>query len=151
MNAFPGESMRPLAALLIIGAAACSSGLLEASTTPPNGLPVSVTTSFVPGIVPASGSITGKGDSVVALVSWPAVCNRTVSADAGTTDAGLVITILLTSQGVQNCSPLNGMTLYRASVHGVPAGTINASAHIRLLTNGANSDSSIVATTLRLP
>jgi hypothetical protein len=143
--------MRHLAVLFILGAAACSSGLLDASTEPPSGLPVSLSTTFTPGIVPATGSITGKGDSVVALVSWPAVCGRTTSAEAGTTSNGLVITILLTAQGVQNCAPLNGMTLYRASVHGVPSGVINASAHIRLLTNGANSDSSIVTKTLSLP
>jgi len=144
--------MRRLGVLLMVGAAAaCSGGLLEASTAAPSGLPVSVTTSFVPGIVPAAGTITGKGDSVVAVVSWQAVCNRTQSADAGMTDGGLVITILLTAQGVQNCLPLNGMTQYRAAVHGVPAGTFVASAHVRLLTNGANSDSSIVTTTVKLP
>ena len=143
--------MRPLAVLFILGAAACSGGLFEASTAPPSGLPVAVTSSFIPGVVPASGTITGKGDSVVALFSWPVVCGRSLSSDAGLTSGGLVITVLLTSQGVQNCLPLNGMTMYRAVVHGVPAGTINASAHIRLLTNGANSDSSIVSTTLTLP
>ena len=144
--------MRHLAVLFILGAAACSSGLLEASTAPPSGLPVSVTSSFVPGVVPASGTITGKGDSVVAVFSWPAVCNRTMSSDAGiATNGNLVITVLLSSQGVQNCSPLNGMTSYRAAVHAVPAGVINASAHIRLVTNGANSDSTIVAATLGLP
>lgn len=143
--------MRPIAVLCILGAAACSGGLLETSTQPPSGLPVSVTTNFVPGIVPATGTITGKGDSVVALVSWPATCNRTLSAEAGNTGGGLVITVLLTAQGVQNCLPLNGMTQYRAAVHGVPAGTFTASAHVRLLTNGANSDSSIVSTTLKLP
>jgi len=143
--------MRPLAVLFILGAAACSSGLLETSTAPPSGLPVAVTTTFVPGIVAASGTITGKGDSVVALVSWPAVCNRDLSSDAGITSGGLAITILLTAQGIQTCTPLNGMTMYRAVVHGVPAGTINASAHIRLVTNGANSDSSVVTTTVILP
>jgi hypothetical protein len=143
--------MRPLAVLFMLGAAACSGGLLEASTDAPSGLPVSVTSTFVPGIVPASGTITGKGDSVVALVSWPAVCNRTLSSDAGIASSGLVITILLTSQGIQSCAPLNGMTQYRAVVHGVPAGTIAASAHIRLVTNGANSDSSIVSTSVKLP
>jgi len=143
--------MRPIAVLCILGAAACSGGLLEASTQPPSGLPVSVTTSFVPGIVPATGTITGKGDSVVALVSWPATCNRTLSADAGNTGGGLVITVLLTAQGVQNCLPLNGMTQYRAVVHGISTGTFTASAHVRLLTNGANSDSSIVSATVKLP
>jgi len=143
--------MRPIAVLCILGAAACSGGLLEASSAPPSGLPVSVTTSFVPGIVPATGTITGKGDSVVAVVSWPATCNRTLSAEAGNTAGGLVITVLLTAQGVQSCLPLNGMTQYRAAVHGVPAGTFTASAHVRLLTNGANSDSSIVSATVKLP
>jgi len=143
--------MRHLAILFAVGAAACSGGLLEASTAAPSGLPVSFTTTFVPGVSPAAGTITGKGDSVVALVTWPAVCNRTTSAEAGTTSGGLVITILLTSQGVQNCSPLNGMTLYRASVHGVSAGTMTASAHVRLVTNGANIDSTIVSSTVKLP
>ena len=143
--------MRRLGVLCVLGAAACSSWLLEASTEAPSGLPISVTTSFVPGIVPATGTITGKGDSVVAIVSWPATCNRTQTADAGMTDGGLVITILLTAQGVQNCLPLNGMTQYRAAVHGVAAGTFVASAHVRLLTNGANSDSSIVSATVKLP
>ena len=143
--------MRPLGVLLVLGSAACSGGLFEASTAPPSGLPVSVTTSLVPGIVPATGTITGAGDSVVALVSWPATCNRTQTADAGMTAGGLVITVLLTAHGVQNCLPVNGMTLYRASVHGVAAGTFVASAHVRLLTNGANLDSSIVSTTVKLP
>ena len=144
--------MRHLAVLLIVGAGACSSGLLEASMAPPSGLQMNLTSSFVPGIVPASGTITGKGDSVVAVFTWPAVCNRTTTSDAGiATNGSLVITVLLTSQGVQNCLPLNGMTQYRAAVHGVPAGAVNASAHIRLVTNGANSDSSIVATTVSLP
>jgi hypothetical protein len=143
--------MRPIAVLAILGAAACSGGLLEASTAPPSGLPVTITSSFIPGIVPASGTITGKGDSVVALVTWPAVCGRSLSADAGTNAGGLVTTILLASQGVQNCQPLNGMTRYRASVHGVPAGTLSASAHIRLLTNGANLDSNVVTSTVTLP
>ena len=143
--------MRRLGVVLILGAAACSGGLLEASTAPPSGLPVTVTTTFAPGIVPATGTITGKGDSVVALVSWPATCNRTQSAEAGMTTGGLVITILLTAQGVQNCAPLNGMTLYRAAVHGVGAGTFVASAHVRLLTNGANSDSTVAQASVTLP
>lgn len=143
--------MRRLGVLFIVGAAACSSGLLEASTEAPSGLPISVTTTFIPGVVPATGTITGKGDSVVAVMTWPATCNRTQTADAGMTDGGLVITILLTAQGVQNCSPLNGMTQYRAAVHGVAAGTFVASGHVRLLTNGANSDSSIVSATVKLP
>jgi hypothetical protein len=143
--------MRRFGVVCALGAAACSGGLLEASTAPPSGLPVSVTTTFVPGIVPAAGTITGKGDSVIAVVTWPATCNRTQTADAGMSAGGLVITILLTAQGVQNCLPLNGMTQYRAAVHGVPAGTFIASAHVRLLTNGANSDSSIVSATVKLP
>jgi hypothetical protein len=143
--------MRHFAVLLIVGAAACSSGLLEESSNPPSGLPVTVSTTFTPGILPATGSITGKGDSVVALISWPAVCGRTVSADAGTTSSGLAITVLLSADGVQSCTPLNGMTLYRAVVHGVSAGTTRASAHLRLVTNGANVDSTIVTSTVSLP
>jgi hypothetical protein len=144
--------MRHRAVLLILGAAACSGGLLETSSTPPAGLPVSLTSTFTPGIVAASGSMTGKGDSVVALISWPAVCGRTISADAGTDPTGaLTVTVLLTATGIQSCAPLNGMTTYRAAVHGVPVGTFNASGHIRLVTNGAVSDSSIVSTTLKLP
>ena len=143
--------MRHLAVLLIVGAAACSAGLLEEKSTPPSGLPVSVSSTFSPGIVPATGSITGKGDSVVALVSWPAVCNRTLSSAAGTTTAGLAITILLTADGVQNCTPLNGMTQYRAVVHGLSAGSISTTAHLRLVTNGANLDSIIVSKAVTLP
>ena len=143
--------MRHLAVLSIVLLAACSGGLLETSSAPPTGLPVSITSSFSAGIVPTSGTLTGKGDSVVALVLRPATCGRELSAEAGSTNAGLVITILLTSQGVQSCAPLNGMTLYRAVVHGVAAGTRDVSAHVRLVSNGANSDTTVVQTTLTLP
>jgi len=135
----------------VAGVVACSSGLLNELTGAPTGYPVLLSTSFTPGIVATSGTITGKGDSVVALVSRPAVCGRTQAADAGLTAGELVITITLTSQGVQNCLPLNGMTTYRAVVHGVSAGLVTASAHVRMISNGANSDTTVVQSTFTLP
>jgi hypothetical protein len=143
--------LRTRAALLMVGLAGCSAGLLEAVTNPPTGLPVTLTTTFTPGIVPTSGSIAGAADSVVAIVSSPATCGRTLSADAGETVAGLLITITLSMSGVQNCAPLNGMTSYHAVVHGVPAGSHNVSAHLRLVTNGAVSDTTVAQATITLP
>jgi hypothetical protein len=143
--------MRYRALGLTLGLAACSGGLLKAVTEPPSGLSVSVSSTFVPGIVPTSGSIFGKGDSVVAIISRPAVCGKTLSADAGTVDAGLVVTVVLTSEGVQSCAPLNGMTTYRAVVHGVPSGSYDASAHVRLAGLGGNSDTTVARATIPLP
>ena len=144
--------MGAVAGLFVVaGVAACSSGLLDELTTAPTGVPVVLSTAFTPGIVATSGTITGKGDSVVALVTRPATCGRTETADAGSTAAGLVITISLTSTGVQNCAPLNGMTTYRAVVHGIAPGVFNASAHVRLVSNGTNSDTTVVEATVKLP
>ncbi len=138
-------------AFVVAGVAACSSGLLNELTTSPTGYPVLLSTTFTPGVVATSGAITGKGDSVVALVTRPAVCGRTQSADAGLAAGELVITITLTAQGVQNCLPLNGMTTYRAVVHGVSGGLVTASAHVRISSNGANSDTTVVQSTFTLP
>jgi hypothetical protein len=137
--------------LLILGLAGCSAGLLEAVTEPPSGLPVTLTTTFTPGIVPTSGSIAGAADSVVAVISTPATCGRTVSADAGDMAAGLVVTVTLSMSGVQNCAPLNGMSVYHAIVHGVAAGAHNVSAHLRFVTNGAVSDTTVAQATITLP
>src|SRR4029079_2182733 len=134
-----------------LGVAACSDGLLEASTQPPTGVDVAITTSFSPGIVPTSGSVAGKGDSLGAIVSRPATCGRTLSADAGTQGTELVVTIVLTADAVQSCSPLNGMTTYRAAVHGLTPGAREASAHVRLKTRGAQSDTTVAHTTVVLP
>ena len=143
--------MRGRAIVLLFGLGACSAGLLEASGEPPSGYGVGLTTTFSQGIVPTSGSIFGAGDSVIATVTRPATCGRTVSAVAGTSDAGLVITLMLAASGVQNCTPLNGMTTYRAALHGIPAGSYDASVHVRLMTNGANSDTAVARATVRLP
>lgn len=143
--------MRQCAIIIMLALAACSSGLLEATTEAPTGIPVVVTTSFLPGIVATSGSVVGKGDSVVATVTRPATCGRTLSADAGTVGAELVITIVLTADAVQSCSPLNGMTTYRAAVHGLTPGAREASAHVRLKTLGAQSDTTVARTTVVLP
>ena len=138
-------------AFVVAGVAACSSGLLNELSTSPTGIPVLLSTTFSPGIVATSGTITGKGDSVVALVTRPAVCGRTQGADAGIAGGELVITITLTSQGVQNCVPLNGMTTYRAVVHGISGGLVTASAHLRLISNGANSDTVVAQSSFTLP
>jgi hypothetical protein len=143
--------MRSYFTILMLGLAGCSSGLLEASTQPPSGLDVAVTTSFSAGIVPTSGSVTGKGDSLVAIVSRPATCGRTLSADAGTRDTELVVTIILKADAVQSCSPLNGMTTYRAAVHGLSAGAREASVHVRLETLGVNSDTLVAHAAIALP
>lgn len=143
--------MRYRGLALTLGLAGCSSGLLAALTEAPSGLAVTLTSSFAPGIVPTSGSIEGKGDSVVAIVSRPATCGKTVSADAGTTDGGLVVTVIFTSEGVQSCAPLNGMTTYRAVVHSVPTGAYDASAHVRFAGIGGNSDTTVARATVRLP
>jgi len=137
--------------LTMLALAACSSGLLDASTQRQLAFPVVVTTSFVPGIVPTSGSVAGKGDSVVGIVSRPATCGRTLRAEAGTNGAEIVITIILTADVVQSCSPLNGMTTYRAAVHGLSSGTRDASVHVRLETLGTNSDTSVARATISLP
>jgi hypothetical protein len=146
-----GDTMRQCLTIVVLALAGCSSGLLEASTEPPTGVPVTVTTSFAAGILPTSGSVTGKADSVVAIVSRPATCGKTLSADAGTRGAELVVTIVLTADAVQSCSPLNGMMTYRAAVHGLPAGTRDASIHVRLQTLGTNSDTSVAHATITLP
>ena len=143
--------MRSYLTGVMLGLAGCSSGLLEASTQPPTGIDVALTTSFSAGIVPTSGSVTGKGDSLVAIVSRPATCGRTLSADAGTKGTELVVTIVLKADAVQSCSPLNGMTTYRAAVHGLSTGTRDASVHVRLQTLGVNSDTSVARATITLP
>lgn len=143
--------MRSYLTSVMLGLAGCSSGLLEASTQPPTGFDVAVTTSFAVGIVPTSGSVTGKGDSLVAIVSRPATCGRTLSADAGTRDTELIVTIILKADAVQSCSPLNGMTTYRAAVHGLSAGTRDASVHVRLETLGTNLDTLVAHATIALP
>jgi len=142
--------MQKRALVLMLVLAGCSGGLLQAVSEPPSGLSVTVTSSFLPGIVPTTGSITGKGDSVVAIVSRPATCGKTLSADAGTTNGALVVTVVLTADAVQSCAPLNGMTTYRAVAHGVPAGTYDASAHVRLA-GLANVDTSAAHATIVLP
>jgi hypothetical protein len=135
----------------MLGLAGCSSGLLEESTEPPTGIDVALTTSFSAGIVPTSGSVLGKGDSVVAIVSRPATCGRTLSAEAGTRGTELIVTIILKADAVQSCSPLNGMTTYRAALHGLSAGTRDASVHVRLETLGTNADTTVAQTTIALP
>jgi hypothetical protein len=87
--------MRQYLTIVILGLAGCSSGLLEASTEPPTGIDVALTTSFSAGIVPTTGSVVGKGDSLVAIVTRPATCGRTLSADAGTKGTELIVTIIL--------------------------------------------------------
>jgi hypothetical protein len=129
----------------------CSSGLLEASTEPPSGIPVAVTTSFSVGITATNGSIAGKGDSLIAIVTRPATCGRTLKGDAGTVGSELVVTIVLSADAPQACLPLNGMTTYRAAVHGLAAGTREASVHVRLETLGTRSDTSIARATITLP
>lgn len=143
--------MRYRGLALTMGLAGCSSGLLASLAEAPSGMAVTVTTSFVPGIVPTTGSIDGKGDSVVAIVSRPATCGKTLSADAGTTEGALVVTVVLTAEGVQNCAPLNGMTTYRAVVHRVPTGAYDASAHVRFAGIGGNSDTTVARATVTLP
>jgi hypothetical protein len=69
--------MRRWLTIVVLGVAGCSDGLLEASTQPPTGVDVAITTSFSPGIRPTSGSVAGKGDTLVAIVSRPATCGRT--------------------------------------------------------------------------
>jgi hypothetical protein len=135
----------------MLGLAGCSAGLLESVTEPPSGLVVNVTTTFSSGIVPTTGSIIGAGDSVVALVSRPATCGKTLTADAGATNGSLVITIVLTSEGVQTCLPVNGMTTYRAVVRGLPAGAYDASAHVRFAGLGGNADTTVARATVVLP
>ena len=49
--------MRKCLTILMLGLAGCSSGLLEASTEPPTGIDVALTTSFSAGTVPTSGSV----------------------------------------------------------------------------------------------
>jgi hypothetical protein len=147
----PGERMRLGAILTLLVLAGCSSGLLDATTEPPSGIPVVVTTSFSPGIVATSGSVIGKGDSIVATVTRPATCGSALSADAGTAGAELVVTIVLSADAVQSCSALNGMTTYRATVHGLPAGTRDASVHVRLETLGSRSDTTVAHATVALP
>jgi len=138
--------------VLGVAVAGCSSGLLEQSTSPPTGLFVNIDPTFSAGIVPTAGTIFGKGDSVVATVTRPATCGKTLSAEAGLTPVGaLVMTVVLTSEGVQNCSPLNGMTTYRMAVRGLPAGARDVSAHVRLVSNGSNSDTTVVQKTVVLP
>src|SRR5436190_7619951 len=143
--------MRRGVILSVLALAACSRGLLDATTEPPTGIPVVVTTSFSPGIVPTSGSVVGKGDSVVATVIRPATCGRTLSANAGTMGADLVVTIVLSADAVQSCAPLNGMTTYRAAVHGLAPGTRDASVHVRLETLGSRSDTTVAHATVALP
>jgi len=74
-----------------------------------------------------------------------------LSADAGTQGTELIVTIVLTADAVQSCSPLNGMTTYRAAVHGLAAGTHDASVHVRLQTLGVNSDTTVAHATITLP
>jgi hypothetical protein len=143
--------MQRLAPITLLALAGCSAGLLEATTEPPSGIPVAITTSFTVGITPTSGSVTGKGDSVVAIVTRPATCGRTLSAEAGTLKSELVVTIVLSSDAVQSCAPLNGMTTYRAAIHGLTAGTREASVHVRLETLGNKADTSVAHATVTLP
>ena len=146
-----GEAMHRIATIALLALAGCSSGLLEELTEPPTGIPVVVTTSFAAGITATSGSLTGKGDSVIAIVTRPATCGRTLSADAGTANSELIVTIVLSSDAVQSCAPLNGMTTYRAAVHGLAPGTREASVHVRLETLGTRSDTSVARATIALP
>jgi len=146
--------MRHRGLILLIGVAVagCSSGLLEQSTSPPTGLFVNIDPTFSAGIVPTTGAIFGKGDSVVATVTRPATCGKTLSGEAGLTPVGaLVMTVVLTAEGIENCTPLNGMTTYRLSVHSLPAGARDVSVHVRLVNNGANSDTTVVQKTVVLP
>ena len=144
--------MRYRALVVLVGLVGCSSGLLEATSQPPSGLPVTVTSNVASSVVsPTTGTITGKGDSIVAVVTRPSTCGRSVSALAGEAGTSVVITILLTAQGVQNCDPVPGMTTYRAVATRVSGGLHDASVRIRLVTNGAVSDTTIVRTNIVLP
>jgi len=74
-----------------------------------------------------------------------------LTADAGTKGDELVVTVVLTADAVQSCAPLNGMTTYRAAVHGLAAGTRTASVHVRLETLGARLDTLVARATITLP
>jgi hypothetical protein len=90
----------------MLGLAGCSSGLLEASTQPPTGLDVAVTTSFSAGIVPTSGSVTGKGDSLCPHGLPQAIHLGQPSRDEGRTGTKTQSSsqIILKADAVQSCS-----------------------------------------------
>ncbi|HEY4219090.1 MAG TPA: hypothetical protein VGM67_18235 [Gemmatimonadaceae bacterium] len=125
-------------------AAACSSS--STSTEPVDALAVSVTSTTVSPPIAFGASISGAGDSVVAVITERATCERTVGAIAELTAThDIVVTVSITSVSEPLCDPINGSTTYRAVAYGVPAGTHNATAVLRTSYNGVASDS-VVAT-----
>lgn len=114
-------------------------------------LPVTITsTTTTPPIAPIA-SITGAGDSVVAVIVAPATCGRTLSASAGLSQQTVAVAVTLTASGVQACEPIFGSTTYRAVAHGVPAGTRDAEAILRTVFNGAASDSVVARSRVMSP
>jgi hypothetical protein len=142
--------MRRHAVLILLGLGACSDSTAETSDSS-GGLPVAVTTTFTAAATTTSAAISGAGDSVVAVVTQPATCGKTLDASANANGKTLVVTIALTAPGPQNCSPLFGTTTYRVAAHAVPAGTYNATALYRLVFAGNVTDTTVARATISLP
>lgn len=143
--------MKSALTLLLVGSVALACVGSETGPDVPTGLVVTLSTVTTTPPLPESASITASGDSAVAIVVRQATCGRTISADAGITAAGLVITISLTSQNVQACDPIFGSTTYRAVAHGVAPGTYPASINFRYVFQGTVMDSTVARATVALP
>jgi hypothetical protein len=141
--------MRRRAVLLLLGLGACSGSLVD------NGdnvaLPVAVTTTFSEGATAIGASISGAGDSVVAVITQPATCGKTLDASASANGKTLLISVALSASVPQSCSPLFGTTTYRVAAHSVRAGTYNASALYRLVFAGNITDTTMARATITLP
>ena len=143
--------MRRRAVLLLFVLGACSGSVVETPDPSTGGLPIAVTTTFTEGSTATSASITGAGDSVVAVVTQPATCGKTLDASANATGKTLVIMVALSASSPQSCSPLFGTTTYRVAAHSVRAGTYNASALYRLVFAGNITDTTLARATITLP
>jgi hypothetical protein len=130
---------------------ACSNSVVETADSSNGGLPVAVTTTFSGGATATGASIAGAGDSVVAVVTQPATCGKTLSANANAASKALVITIALTASSPQSCSPLFGTTTYRVAAHAVPPGTYAATVLYRLVFAGNIADTTMARATISLP
>jgi hypothetical protein len=141
--------MRRRAVLLLLGLGACSGSLVDNADN--GAFPVAVTTTFSAGATAISASISGAGDSVVAVVTQAATCGKTLDASASASGKILVVTVALSASVPQSCSPLFGTTTYRVAAHGVRAGTYDASALYRLIFAGNNTDTTMARATISLP
>ena len=139
---------RSITPVLLIALAACSS-----LTAPPNGLPVTVAAINLQDF--QGPSITGAGDSVVAMVrqSASAACGDQFTAAAGLRAGELVIT-LTQSQSTRQCPPgVTGVLLspLEIVVHQVPSGTRPATVVWRLVSGNNATYTTLASGTVSVP